>query len=367
MRRSSLHDFFAANNAVFETRAGVECAKTMAGPAVEYALVRDAVAISDASHHQIFTIPEAGAIDVLDRLVAGNVARIRFGRVLHTFMADDNGEIMADCYVANNDDEFLVLCESLEDDAAIRARFQAAGNAAGLQDLSESHAVISVDGYKAWAVAKELFGADVLGLPYLSIERYQFEGATVRLIRAGKTSEFGYLLVVPFAQAQALAMRALSAAKKYGGGLCGTAIHNDLRLEGRFFNIYAEGAVVHDPLALGLQWMMDFEKEGYPGRDVLLQRRAAGFERKIIGFKGPTDAAIRNGSALYDDGRKVGEVVATAESHVLGCTLGLAILPVAVAYAGLEFALDKPDGPMVTTVSMPPIMPKSLTVKIDEM
>ena len=367
MRRSSLHDFFAANGAAFEVRAGVECATTLADPSVEYSLVRDAVAISDASHHQIFAVPEAGAIDALDKLVAGNVARIRFGRALHTFMADDAGAIMADCYIANNDDEFLVLCESLEDDAAIRARFLAAGKEVGLQDLTESHAVLSVDGYKAWAVAKELFGADVLGLPYLSIERYPFDGVTVRLIRAGKTSEFGYLLVVPAAQAQALATRALASAKKHGGGLCGTAIHNDLRLEGRFFNIYAEGAAVRDPLALGLQWMMDFEKEGYPGQAALLQRRAAGFERKIVGFKTPAGTAVRKCAALYDEGRTVGEVVAVAESRVLGCTLGLAVLPIALAYAGLEFALDAPNGQMVTTLSMPPIMPKSLTVKIDEM
>lgn len=367
MRRSALRDFFAANGAAFEARAGVECAMAVADPAAEYAMVRDAVAVSDASHHQVFAMPDAGAIDVLDRLVAGNVARIRFGRVLHTFMADDGGALVADCYIANNDDEFLVLCESLEDDAAIRARFLAAGRDAGLRDLSESHAVLSVDGFKAWAVARELFGADVLGLPYLSIERYPFEGATVRLIRAGKTSEFGYLLVVPAAQAQVLAERAFASAKKNGGGLCGIAIHDDLRLEGRFFNIYAEGAAVRDPLSLGLQWMMDFEKEEYPGRSALLRRRAAGFERKIVGFKAPPGAKVRKGSTLHDGGRSVGEVVAVAQSRVLGCTIGLAMLPVAAAYSGLEFAMDASDGPMVTTISMPPIMPRSLTVKIDEM
>ena len=367
MRRSSLRDFFAAHGARFETRCGVECACAVADASAEHAMVRDAVAVSDASPHQVFVMPEAGAIDTLDRMVAGNVARIRFGRVLHTFMADDSGAIIADCYVANNDDEFLALCESLEDDAAVRARFLAAGGGAGLRDLSESHAVLSIDGCKAWAVARELFGADVLGLPYLSIERYTFEGETVRLIRAGKTSEFGYLLVVPAPRAPLLAARALESAKKHGGGLCGTAVHNDLRLEGRFFNIYAEGAAVRDPLSLGLQWMMDFEKEGYPGGAALLRRRAAGFERKIVGFKAPPGTTIRKGSVLYDDGRPAGEVVAVAQSPILGCAIGLAMLPLAEAYSGLEFALDAPGGPMVTTVSMPPIMPKSLAVKLDEM
>jgi hypothetical protein len=47
--------------------------------------------------------------------------------------------------------------------------------------------------------------------------------------------------------------------------------------------------------------------------------------------------------------------------------LGLALFPVDIAYSGLTFNLDSPDGQKVHTISMPPIMPKSLTVKIDEM
>jgi len=38
-----------------------------------------------------------------------------------------------------------------------------------------------------------------------------------------------------------------------------------------------------------------------------------------------------------------------------------------LAYSGLSFRLGTADGPAVKTISMPPIMPKSLTVKLDEM
>ncbi len=54
-------------------------------------------------------VPEETGLDFLDSLLAGNVARIRFGRVLHTFLSDENGMLLADCYVANNDDEFIVI------------------------------------------------------------------------------------------------------------------------------------------------------------------------------------------------------------------------------------------------------------------
>jgi hypothetical protein len=38
-----------------------------------------------------------------------------------------------------------------------------------------------------------------------------------------------------------------------------------------------------------------------------------------------------------------------------------------IAFAGLTFNLGAERGPELHTISMPPIMPKSLTVKLDEL
>ena len=130
-----------------------------------------------------YSFPEDKGLDFLDSLCAGNVAKVRFGRMLHTFIADEAGNLVADCYVANNDEQFFLLAESIMDDAAFKAMLFSRGAAdAGMVDLSESHALLSIDGYKAWAVVKGLFGADVLGLPYLSVERYEFGGTAAVLV-----------------------------------------------------------------------------------------------------------------------------------------------------------------------------------------
>lgn len=366
MRTSHLHDFFERAGARFAERYGVEIVESIADPQTEYHRVRDAVAVSDASHMQVFRIPEVGAIDALDPLLAGNVARIRFGRLLHTFLADDDGLLAADCYVANNDDEFLLICESLVDDPALRALFMDRGAAAGMEDLTETHSLLSLDGCKAWAVAREIFGSDILGLPYLSVETCSFDGEKVRLFRAGKTSEFGYLALIRRDKAEALAAALAESAERQGGGLCGGAIHNDLRLEGRFFNIYAEGVSVRDPLPLGIQWMIDFEKPEFRGDSAIRQRRQAGLRQKIVGIRAQPGQDLAPQQPLFQDGAEVGRLVATCTSHVLGCRMGLALMDVKFAYAGLSFRLAQADGPEIATISMPPIMPKSLSVKLDE-
>jgi len=369
MRTSPLRDAFAGANARFEERAGVEIVSSVYDPKTEYHFVRDAVGVTDFSFVQKYRVPEATAIDFLDPLLAGNVPKTRFGRVLHTFLADNDGRIIADCYVANNDEEFILLCESIVDDAALDAIFSRHGaQAAQVTTITDDFAAISIDGSKAWEVTKALFGADVLGLPYLSIETYAFGSEKIRLFRTGKTSEFGYLLLAPRKCAAELLSAVKEQAFKSGGGLCGVSVHNGLRLEGRFFNIHAEGKRVGDPLSLGLQWMIDFEKGKFAGSDAILQRRSEGLKNKIIGVRTmPGEETLVVGKEIFSDGKPVATVVADCFSYTLNCRLGLALFPVSLAYSGLEFKLGSAGGPSVYTISMPPIMPKSLTIKLDEM
>jgi glycine cleavage system aminomethyltransferase T len=369
MRSSPIHDRFASHNAVFSERFGTEIVSMVFDAETEYRTVREAAGITDFSFMQRFKFPEEKGLDFLDSICAGNVVKLRFGRMLHTFLPDAGGHLVADCYIANNDEECILLCESIIDDGALKKVLLDHGAAgAGMEDLSTTHALLSIDGYKAWSVAKDLFGPDVLGLPYLSIERYDFKGTAVSLLRAGKTSEFGYLLMVPGQKAGELFDACADSAKKTGGGLCGINIHNDLRLEGRFFNIFAEGALVKDPLQLGLQWMIDFNKDKFVGREAILSRRQAGLSRKIIGISAAAGAAgLKQGTPIFNGQDKVAEVVASCFSYILNRHIGLALFPSSIAYAGLSFCLGSPGGPPLETISMPPIMPKSLTVKLDEM
>jgi glycine cleavage system aminomethyltransferase T len=125
---------------------------------------------------------------------------------------------------------------------------------------------------------------------------------------------------------------------------------------------------VRDPLVLGLQWMIDFDKDKFRGSEAIKRRRAQGLQKKIVGVAAEHGCnQLVTGVQIFHDGRAVAEVAADCYSFVLQQRLGLAVFPVELAYSGLSFHLAAADGPSVRTISMPPIMPKSLTVKIDEM
>ena len=114
--------------------------------------------------------------------------------------------------------------------------------------------------------------------------------------------------------------------------------------------------------------MIDFEKCDYRGAAAILKRRADGLSRKLIGVLAPPgEDGLKTGARLFHGADEVAEVVADTFSPGLGCRVALAVFRIDVAYAGLAFSLGSPRGPEVRTVSMPPIMAKSLSVKLDEM
>ncbi|MBT3193774.1 MAG: aminomethyl transferase family protein [Verrucomicrobia bacterium] len=369
MKSLYLKPTWLSAGASLDERCGTEVVSGFSDATTEYKTIRDSVGLTDFSFLSMYRLPEETAIDLLDSILACNVAKTRFGRMAHTFLSDQDGNIIADCYVANNDEEFILLCESIVEPEELDAILMENGaEAAQIENRNDTHVLLGLDGVDAWKVVRDLFGADVLGLPYLSVEMYPFEDEQVTLFRAGKTSEFGYMIMAPNTVANALCDKLQALVSEAGGGLCGVDIHNDLRLEGRFFNIQREGRVVKDPLVLGLQWMIDFEKGDFRGSEPILAKRTQGTTQKIIGVSTEGDCeAFAPGAEICHGGEAVAQVVTSCFSHVLGQKLGLAVFPVAIAYSGLEFALGAEDGAPVRTISMPPIVPKSLSVRLDEM
>jgi len=69
--------------------------------------------------------------------------------------------MVGDCYVPTMRG-IHSACESIVPDAEIDRVMQASGAAAAGVETSHSHVLLSLDGFKAWEIAKEIFGADVL-------------------------------------------------------------------------------------------------------------------------------------------------------------------------------------------------------------
>ncbi len=370
MKKSKIHSILVDSGAKTTLRDGSEIIRVVSDIETEYNHIRKNVGLAVLSHIQIFKFTDEDAIYFLDEVLPANVANIRYGRVLHTFLSDNSGKILSDVYVVNNDEEIYVLFENCTEPENITDILMKSNtDNLPITDLSDEYAVFSLDGPQSWRVIKELFPADVLGMPYLSVESHALNTRPVTLIRAGKTGEFGYLIIVSKDDAVEVWSQITEKLHAVDGDVCGMDVYDLLKLDGRFFNVNREGRNIGDPLILGLQWMIDFEKENFVGRSAILDRRAAGLKQKIIGGKTLDPShALQPGDAIFDGDDKIAEIVTADFSFAMNQWISLAVFDISYAYAGLNFQVHTDAGPVpYQTISMPPFIPESLTIKLDEM
>ena len=103
-------------------------------------------------------------------------------------------------------------------------------------------------------------------------------------------------------------------------------------LENGFFNVRREGRLVRDPLELQLKWRLGKEKS-YRGSEAVTARWKQGATRRVTWLSSAEPLSV--GDVIELEGEPIGEIVNAAHSPIREVYLGIAILNVALAHAGL--------------------------------
>lgn len=354
MKEMILANFWRSLGARFGEENGASLVLDFGDVDAELYAIRNSVSLADFSFAEKFVLPETEGIDALDEKLSANAMKLRYGRVLDSFLADVDGKIRAEVFAAYMEDGILVIAESIKGSVADDFR-----SCVNFEDLSDS-VLLSLDGPESWRVAKAVFGSDILNLTFLSAENYSFEGERVRVLRNGRTGEFGYWFVVPASKAESFAERLMQEVRALGGCACGFNAQVAARIGGNFFNVYREGAAVATPLALGLQWQIDFEKE-FCGSQKIFESREAGLAQKVLAIV--SDSPLESGADLFDESECVGKIVSVSPAKICGKFAGLALINVTKAFSGLDFS-DKANA-QIQTVSRPMFIAESLKRPMD--
>lgn len=56
-------------------------------------------------------IRRSDGIDFLDSILAANILKLGYGKIVDTFLADESGKITAETFVANIDDKIILAAE----------------------------------------------------------------------------------------------------------------------------------------------------------------------------------------------------------------------------------------------------------------
>ncbi len=234
----------------------------------------------------------------------------------------------------------VVNASNIEKDYAwIVDHIQGAGDAVAV-NTSSRYALIALQGPVAASVLQPLTGVELGAMKYYSFAPGEVAGALATISRTGYTGEDGFEMFVPPQSADRVWLAILEAGKAHAVIPCGLGARDTLRLEASmrlYGNDIDENTTV---LEADLGWIVGWKKDDFLGADVLRRQKAAGVQRKLVGFEMIDRGIARHGYDVYLDGAKAGHVTSGTQTPFLKKAIGMAYLPAGRTTPGTTFEVD---------------------------
>ena len=316
----------------------------------EYNAIRNAAALIDISPLFKYVVDGPDAARLLDRVITRDVSRMDVGRVFYTPWCDEDGFVIDDGTVARLSETTFRLTSA---DPTLRWLVQnGRGFDASIEDVSERTGALALQGPRSADVLRVCTTTDIDRLRYFRILSTAIHGVPVEISRTGYTGDLGYEVWVDsgaaihvwdaiMAAGQAMdikpvGMLALDVARVEAGLVLADVDYVGSRKA-------LTEAQKYTPYEMGLGRLVDPQKAAFIGKAPLLDERARGPRRQIVGLDvhwsevetlyeryglppvAPS-AASRSAVPVMSGGRQVGRATTTAWSPTLKRLIALATI-----------------------------------------
>ncbi len=352
-KRTPLHDRHVAAGGKMVEFAGWQMPVRYASEIEEHRAVRAAAGLFDVSHMGEFRVRGPGALGFLQRLTPNNVARLRPGRIHYSGLLTPEATYIDDLLVyqlAEADYMLVVNAANLDGDLEwLRSRLQspAAGEAISsdcqIEDHSDRYALLALQGPRATEILSRHTTANLDAIRYYRFVQDTVTGVDCLVSRTGYTGEDGFELYLAPDAAPAVWDTLLESGAADGLVPAGLAARDSLRLEAGMALYGHEIDRTTTPYEAGLGWVVKLKKGDFLGRDVLIEQKREGTQRRLIGFEILGRGIARQGHALHHEGQEVGLVTSGGWSPSFEKAVGTAYVPRNLAAVGtrLEVAVRR--------------------------
>ncbi len=344
LRKSALHDRWAAQGAVFGLTAGWERGIWYARNDGEHDLpystsaqswypiaVREAAEMEtgavliDLSPFTKIDVDGADALRILQHVATANMD-VAVGRAVYTLFLNERGGIEADVTVTRlGADHFRVVSGAAtrwRDLALLRRAAQ--GLNVTLKDVTEDHCVIGVMGAAARTVLASLSSDDWIGFAFSTARQVTVAGTACLATRLSFVGELGWELMIPAWQS-APVFDALVAAEARP---LGHYALDACRIEKGYRHWGHDLGPDITPLEAGLSFTVDWSKN-FRGKDALSHQRSMGPGRRMVLLDVSGHPLMLHDEPILENGKVVGMTTSGARGARTDLTLALAIVNIA--------------------------------------
>jgi aminomethyltransferase len=332
LRHTALFERHEAARAKLVEFAGWELPVQYEGVRQEHMAVRERAGVFDVSHMGEIETAGPRALELLQRLLSNDVAKLPIGGAQYSVMCREDGGVLDDLFTYRLGAERYLTVTNAANHAQDLDRFRA--HAADFGDVEVSdrigdYAMLAVQG----PLARELVQAisDAPLPPRMTAATRRLAGAEVLVCGTGYTGEDGVELLCRPQDAPALWDELM----RRGAAPAGLAARDTLRLEACFHLYGNDLTAERGPIEAGLGWCCK-EETGFVGAEAVRRVRASGPAEELVAFALDGPGIARRGNPVIGGG----EVTSGTLSPCLGVGIGMAYVPAAQAAPGTRLQID---------------------------
>ena len=337
MKTTCLHSHHTALGALMAPFAGFDMPISYEGIEAEHHAVRQAVGVFDVSHMGEVLIKGKQATEFVNLIFTGDVAPLESGKVIYGMMLNNDGGVVDDLlvYKRSAEEYFLVINASNIDKDYTWICSHLDKYDVTADNQSDLWAELAIQGPHAEKTMLDVLGIDCSNLGFYTFKDITLDGNTAVVSRTGYTGEDGFELYAP----AEYIIKAWERLMATGVAPCGLGCRDTLRFEAGLPLYGDELTDEITPLEAGLGMFAKVDKEGFIGRNKLVQQKTEGLKRKVVGLEIEGRAIARHGYEVLDaEGNTVGEITTGYHSITLERNLAMALID--AQYSALDTDLQ---------------------------
>ena len=341
LRKTALNPVHHALHAKMVAFGGWEMPVEYRGIISEHLAVRTRVGLFDVSHMGEIEIRGQGALNLLQWVTSNDASKLVPGQALYSGLMTERGTFVDDLLVHKFADTHYFLCVNAANiDKDFQWIVQQNRFDSPVTNTSDWYTQLAVQGPRAAAVLARAANPDPTGIKYYRFTTGKIAGVDCLIARTGYTGEDGFEVYFDQVYSEKVWNAILEAGRPEGIVPCGLGARNTLRLEACFALYGHEIDDTTTPWEANLGWICKLDKGDFLGREDLVQQKAEGLRRRLVGFEMVERGIGRDGYPVLIDGREVGRVTSGCPAPYLKKNLGLAYVPVEHANLGEEISIQ---------------------------
>jgi aminomethyltransferase len=341
LKRTALNGLHKSLGAKMVEFGGWEMPVEYSGIIQEHLAVRNTAGLFDVSHMGEIEISGPRALSLLQRITSNDASRLRDFQAQYSALMHPKGSAVDDCVVHRLTQEQYLICvnaANTDKDFDWIVEHNSAG--AEVRNVSSEYSQLALQGPRAAEIVAKVSSVNLAGLKYYWFCRARFCDVGGLLARTGYTGEDGFEFYFAPGDSERVWNTLIEAGKSEGLVPAGLGARNTLRLEAGYPLYGHELDEDTTLLEANLGWITKLEKGEFIGRDALIEQRARGTRKKLVGFEMTGQGIARDGYDLYVASELAGRVTSGSYAPFLKKNIGMAYTSSPLASSGSEVEIE---------------------------